>query len=93
LVSCYLCLFNGFFLFSNDGRVKTAILTGEGIWRWRLEDFEKNENHDAVDELIGKSVQYLSAKDDKRKFRAYPAKNRFAENERITLNAELYNDS
>lgn len=79
--------------FGNEGGVKTAILTGEGIWRWRLEDFEKNENHDAVDELIGKTVQYLSAKDDQRKFRAYPAKNRFAENERVTLNAELYNDS
>jgi hypothetical protein len=79
--------------FGNEGGVKTAVLTGEGIWRWRLDDFEKNENHDAVDELITKTVQYLSSKDDKRKFRVYPAKNRFAENEHVLLNAELYNDS
>ncbi|MBD3750219.1 MAG: hypothetical protein IE931_12065 [Sphingobacteriales bacterium] len=79
--------------FGDDSGVKTAILTGEGIWRWRLEDFAKNNNHDAVDELISKTVQYLNAKDDKRKFRVYPAKDRFAENEHVILNAELYNDA
>lgn len=79
--------------FGNEGTVKTAVLTGEGIWRWRLEDFEKHENHDAIDELISKTVQYLNAKEDKRKFRVYPAKNRFAENEHVILNAELYNDN
>nr|MBC7611664.1 hypothetical protein [Pseudopedobacter sp.] len=79
--------------FGDDGGAKIAVLTGEGIWRWRLEDFAKNDNHDAVDELISKSVQYLNAKDDKRKFRVYPSKDRFAENEHIILNAELYNDA
>jgi hypothetical protein len=38
-------------------------------------------------------VQYLSSRDDKRKFRVYPAKNSFDENERVLLNAELYNDA
>jgi hypothetical protein len=79
--------------FGDDRGAKIAILTGEGIWRWRLEDFAKNDNHDAVDELISKSVQYLNAKDDQRKFRVYPTKDRFAENEHIILNAELYNDA
>lgn len=79
--------------FGNEGGVKTALLTGEGIWRWRIEDFEKNENHEAVDELITKSVQYLSSKEDKRKFRVYASKNRFVENEHVLLNAELYNDA
>lgn len=79
--------------FGDDSGSKIAVLTGEGIWRWRLEDFAKNDNHDAVDELITKSVQYLSAKDDKRKFRVYPIKDRFAENEHVILNAELYNDA
>ncbi len=76
----------------NNG-LKTAVLTGEGFWRWRLDDFQKNGNHDATNELITKSVQYLAARDDKRKFRVYPAKNRFTNSERILLNAELYNDA
>ncbi len=79
--------------FGDDEGSKIAFLTGEGIWRWRLEDFEKNENHTAVDDLISKTVQYLSSKEDKRKFRVYAAKTRFSENEHVILNAELYNDS
>jgi hypothetical protein len=42
---------------------------------------------------VSKTVQYLSSRDDKRKFRVYPAKNSFDENEQVLLNAELYNDA
>ncbi len=80
-------------VFNDAGTIKTAILTGEGIWRWRMEDFERNNNSNVFDELISKSVQYLSAKDDKRKFRVQSSKNRYLENERVLLNAELYNDA
>ncbi|MFC5285290.1 hypothetical protein [Pedobacter alpinus] len=80
-------------VFGTEQQAKIAVLTGEGIWRWRIENFEKNENFEAFDEVISKSVQYLSAKNDKRKFRVNAQKNRFSENEVIILNAELYNDS
>lgn len=79
--------------FADQQNLKVAFLTGEGIWRWRLDNFYKNENHDAINELITKSVQYLSVKDDKRKFRVYPAKEAFTDNEPLILNADLYNDA
>jgi len=79
--------------FSKEGSNRSAVLVGEGIWRWRLEDFKENSNHQAVDELISKVVQYLSSKEDKRKFRVYPARNTFDESEHIILNGELYNDA
>lgn len=80
-------------LFSEDNQRRVGILAGEGIWRWRLEDFHENSNHNAIDELIQKMVQYLSNKEDKRKFRVYSSKNAYDENEQIILNAELYNDA
>ena len=80
-------------VFGEDLQRKIAILAGEGIWRWRLEDFQESGNHDALDELIVKTVQYLSTREDKRKFRVYPSKNSFDENEHVILNAELYNDA
>jgi len=80
-------------LFGEDNNRRIGVLSGEGIWRWRLEDFRENSSHEALDELIQKSVQYLISTDDKRKFRVYPAKNTFDENDHIILNAELYNDS
>lgn len=80
-------------VFGDEGGHKTGVLAGEGIWRWRLDDFAENNSHEAVDELFSKTVQYLSSRDDNRKFRAYTAKNAFDENEHVILNAELYNDA
>lgn len=80
-------------LFSRDGDQRTAVIAGEGLWRWRLEDFKDNGSHQAVDELLTKTVQFISSRDDKRKFRVYAAKNTIDENEHIKLNAELYNNA
>ncbi|HQS04947.1 MAG TPA: hypothetical protein PLT16_04850, partial [Daejeonella sp.] len=80
-------------LFGEDVQRRIAVLAGEGIWRWRLEDFQENASHEAIDELITKTVQYLVSADDKRKFRVYASKNTFDENEHVILNAELYNDA
>jgi len=73
--------------------VKTGIFLGEGLWKWRLFDFLQHQNHEIFDELIGKTVQYLSVKEDKRKFRINQDKNIFNENEPVVFGAELYNDN
>lgn len=80
-------------LLQNAQQQKTAVLSGEGLWRWRMYDYAKNKNADAVDELFAKTVQYLAVKNDKRQFRVNVAKKLFSENETITFSAELYNDS
>ncbi|HCN83827.1 MAG TPA: hypothetical protein DIT07_09430 [Sphingobacteriaceae bacterium] len=80
-------------LFADEPERKIGVLAGEGLWKWRLEDFQENGNHETVDELLVKTVQYLSSRNDKRKFRVYPARTTFDENEHVVLNAELYNDS
>lgn len=72
---------------------KTAVMSGEGLWRWRLYDYKEDGAHETVNELISKVVQYLAVKTDKRKFRANVSKTMFNENESITFDAELYNDS
>ncbi len=80
-------------LFFNQGvDRKSATLTGEGIWKWRMINYAKKNNQNAFDELISKVVQYLSVKEDKSKFRIV-MNNHFQENESIKINAELYNDS
>ncbi len=79
--------------FSNQNGEKTAYLFGEGFWRWKLFDFVKNESHTASNELISKTIQYLTVKEDKRKFRVYPLKNVYDEDETVKFIAELYNAS
>lgn len=79
--------------FGDEAGHKVGVLTGEGFWKWSLEEFQESGNHNAVNELINKTVQYLSSRDDKRKFRVYTAKNTFDGQEHIVLNAELYDDA
>lgn len=78
-------------LFNETGEVKFGVIVGEGIWRWRLYDYLMNKNQDATNELIDKTVQYLSVKTDKRPFRVNLPKNIFEDNEAITFDAQLYN--
>lgn len=77
-------------VFGNKPEQKSAALLGEGIWRWRLYNYAKFENHEAFDSFVASVVQYLSLKEDKRLFRIF-APTEVMENERLIFNAELYN--
>jgi hypothetical protein len=79
-------------VFNEQGNYKSVVLGGEGLWRWRLADYNTNGNHDLSNELILKTVQYLSVKDDKSPFKVN-VKNAFKENESVVFDAELYNES
>lgn len=79
--------------FSNSEGKRRAVLVGEGFWKWKLFDFLKHDEPLITQELINKTMQYLSVKDDKRKFRAATTKNIYKENENIVLDAQLYNNN
>lgn len=78
-------------LVNETGNEKAGVIAGEGLWHWRLYDFMINKNHDATNELINKTIQYLSVKTDKRPFRVNIAKNIFQDNEAVIFDAQLYN--
>ena len=71
---------------------KAAVLAGEGIWQWRLEEYAINEIQVAVDELIQKTMQLISVKDDKRKFRVYPLNTDLLIGDKVSFETEVYND-
>lgn len=77
---------------AENGR-RHAVLVGEGIWKWRIYDYAKHENYDIVTELINKTLQRISVKEDKRKFRVQVAKNIFKVNEDILFDAQVYNQN
>jgi hypothetical protein len=79
--------------FGEQNGIKSAVLAGEGIWKWRLFDFLQRQHHEISNELISRTIQYLSVKEDKRKFRVSTSKNVYKENEPAVFDAELYNDS
>ncbi|HLP13458.1 MAG TPA: hypothetical protein VK177_16085 [Flavobacteriales bacterium] len=84
---------NPLIVFNKDNtQSKTGIICGEGIWMWKMHDFEVNGNNDVFNEIIQKSVQYLSVAENKTNFRINH-KNEFTENEPVIFDGELYNEN
>lgn len=83
---------NPLFFFMESNGHKTALFTGDGLWRWKMRDFSEHENFNVFNELISKTVQYLSVKSDKSFFRI-STKKVIAENELAEFTAEVYNKS
>lgn len=77
--------------FNGAGDEKVGFVLGEGIWRWKFQDYIKNNNNAGFESLVSKMVQYLAVKEDKSKFRVF-AESEYLENEKVIFNAELYND-
>jgi hypothetical protein len=76
----------------NNG-VRSALFIGDGLWKWRLANFQLYENHEVFDGLMGKITQYLSVKRDNRRFRVTTGKPVYDENEPVSFVGELYNAS
>lgn len=75
------------------GGVKTGVFVGEGLWRWRLAEFQANESHEVFDAMVLATVQYLALRDDKRPFRVTPSQRVYTTSEDVRLQGELYNAS
>src|SRR5260221_10127778 len=76
----------------DEGSQKTGVIVGEGIWRWRLNEFSESEKTDSFDEVFSKLIQYLSTHEDKRKFRSFPIQNEFTDAEPVIFESQVYND-
>lgn len=77
---------------TNASGRRSASFVGEGIWRWRMDLFLKESNHDYFDELINNMIQYLSSRDDVKRFRVKGPK-RLDADERLRFSAQIYNAS
>ena len=79
-------------LLTPDDSRKIGVMLGEGLWRWRLNEFDRTENTMYFDEVFGKLVQFLSTTEDKRKFRSYPVRQEFSDTEPVVFESQVYND-
>lgn len=71
---------------------KAAVLAGEGLWQWRLEEYALTDKQEVIDEMLQKVIQLISVKEDRRKLRVYPIRNEFVVGEKVIFETELYND-
>jgi hypothetical protein len=74
-----------------DGAVKRAMFWGDGLWLWRLNEFARNENSEAVDNLIGKTVQLLLSAEKKKHLRVVLTNSELVEGDQAGFGIETYN--
>ncbi len=80
-----------FFLIKNNVS-KYAIFLGDGLWRWKMNNYQTRQNTEWFSHLITQTIRYLSIKRDKSPFKVHipPTIN---ENEPLQITAELLNES
>jgi len=69
---------------------KHALLSGEGIWRWRAQSYLNTERFSDFDNFIGKLVQYLSS-NKKRKRINVDYKSFYNGNDDVIIAAQYFN--
>ena len=78
--------------FAEEDEKQIAVLLAEGLWKWKLFDYKKNETHANFNEWIQSLSQYLTLNKDKRKLRLqYPKI--VNQGNSFRLDAQLYNDN
>lgn len=77
--------------FAKGNNSRSGFICGEGFWKWRLYDMAIS-GQQTTNTIIGSAVQYLTSKKDQSRFRIN-GKKQFDENETVTFDAEVYNES
>ena len=78
------------FLVNNNQ--KQCTILGEGIWRWRFNEFLDNGNSNVFDSFFSKIVQFLLSSSKKDRF-IVDVEQEFKENQTIRIYSKLYNDN
>ncbi len=79
-------------LFTETQSIRNGFILGEGIWKWRIDNFKYNSSHNEFVSMFNRIVQYLIVKKEKDKL-VVDAKQMFNENESVYIDAEFYNDA
>lgn len=78
--------------FNKRGNVKYGVLYGEGIWKWKINDFVRTGSFSAFSELFQKTTQYLAVKQNTSALHVTFPK-RFTKDEDVIVNATYYNEA
>ena len=69
-----------------------AFIAGEGLWRWRLADWQANTSHANFDGLMNKLVVFTALRAKGERFNI-DVKNIFSQSESVVVEAQLYNEN
>ena len=79
-------------IYFSEGESKKGVILADGLWKWRLNEYQKYGETTRFDELITKTVMLLASKPDNRQFKLYPLKEGYEVGEKLEFVAETYNE-
>ena len=82
-----------FYGIRNHLEKKSVVFVGENIWRMRSHAMIESESFSPFDTWLYNNIQWLTVKEDKRKFKVRPVKEIFSGNEKVIFKGEAYDDS
>jgi len=71
---------------------KMGWIFGEGMWRWKLSEFQLFNSNTHFNDIVNRTIQYLALKEKKDQL-IIRHDNDFSEGKQVKIQAELYNDS
>lgn len=73
-----------------EGR-KIGAIMGEGIWRWRMFEYQNYDNQRVFNQLLINLFNYLSLKEEREQFRVYYDRI-FTETSQVKIKAQVFNE-
>lgn len=73
------------------GKTPTAVITGDGLWRWRMYEYKNFGNSNVIDESIRQTISFLSTATNDKPFKVSQPKYIWSDQEGISFNAYLRN--
>jgi hypothetical protein len=71
---------------------KIGRFSGEGLWKWRIANYQEFGNHQVFNRFVSKIAQYMAVKSDRSFFRVSSV-DEIYENEALNFSAQLFNPS
>jgi hypothetical protein len=79
-------------VFGGTAAQRQATLLTDGSWQWRLQEaVEHDDQPDAYDRLVVRTLQLLTQNANKKRLDVYPTQDAFSTQDDVTFGAETYN--
>lgn len=75
-----------------QGEYRRAFLWGEGLWRWRLADYQTHQTHQHVDALVNQLISFTALQANRNRLQV-DVERSYDAGEPVVLHAQRYNEA
>ena len=77
---------------ASNGELRRAFVWGEGLWRWRMADWQTSSSHEHFDRLVSQLVAFTAMQQQRNRLQVETERS-YATGETPVIRAQLYNEA